>query len=289
MLVKILDKIRCSRCLSKFSLESIIINNDDCIEGFLYCKCNRYPIVNGIVILIDDIINYFTTRTNILGELITHSSNALKNYLKDVAKKIDKHKIRMDRYEINGNAFSLYNNAFNDFYDHVSNIIIKNLKGSYLEIGSGKGYVVNNVSNYTPFALGVDRSFSMIKAARSNKYANTEFIVADINILTFIGFNTLATINTLDLLDLKQFINMLKRSMKINDMLIIIDPYDFRDQNGDPIRAYDGNKIRSILMSNGFIIDTLNESYIPWILKINERAYMIYFSDLIIARPNNLI
>ncbi len=284
MLVKILDSIRCSRCLSKLSLEPIIMDDKDCIEGLLYCKCRSYPIVDGIALLIYDIIDYFTTRTKILGELIINSSNTLQSYLRDIAKKIDKHKISIDRYESNGNAFNLYNRLDDNFYNYVSNIIVENLKGGYLEIGSGIGNIVNNVSNYTEIALGIDRSFSMVKIARKKRYINAEFIVADIDLISFTGFNTLAIINTLDLLDPLYFIRSIKRSMNSNDILIIIDPYDFRDKNGDPIRLYNSYNIRSILESNGFIIDTLDHSYIPWILKVNERVYILYFSDLIIAR-----
>ncbi len=52
--------------------------------------------------------------------------------------------------------------------------------------------------------------------------------------------------------------------------------------------SYDGKGVRKLLAQTGFGIDrsTAKESYIPWVLRIRKRAYLLYFADLVIARKN---
>lgn len=86
-----MDMLRCVRCYRKLELHSIINNKDECIEGILYCNCGiSYPIVDGIAILINDLIEYFASRRSILGYLLVNSSNRMREYLKFIAQSLPK-------------------------------------------------------------------------------------------------------------------------------------------------------------------------------------------------------
>ncbi len=202
----------------------------------------------------------------------------MREYLKSIAKSFPK-KVYYDRYEMN--ALDIYKHIDHKFYDRIAEIIIDNLKDNYLEIGCATGIIADKVGEHIDTVIGVDRSFNMVKNARKHK--NGEFIVADLLALPFKEFD-IVSINTLDLFEPDLFIRTIKKSIK--DTLILVDPYDFRDDNGDPLNCYDGRAIRSILERHGFKIasNTIEEQYIPWRLRINDRAYIQYFSDLIIAK-----
>ena len=49
---------------------------------------------------------------------------------------------------------------------------------------------------------------------------------------------------------------------------------------------FDSIQIRKRLEKFGYKIKN-EESYIPWIMKINERSYLFYFVDFIEAKKNN--
>ncbi|GIU72806.1 MAG: hypothetical protein KatS3mg003_2285 [Candidatus Nitrosocaldaceae archaeon] len=280
MLASILDELICPKCNSKLELEAIKSIGEECIEGFLYCKCNSYPIIEGIAIVMDDIYGYFASRRSILDHLLINSGGKMKEYLIDVARSISKD-FRTDRYE--KQALQLYKHIDINFYRCIANKIIDLNSNECLEVGSGTGVLTNLIANRMEIAIGVDRSFNMVKRSRKNKHKNAEFIVADISSLPFRKFDTIAALNIIDLFKPERFIRSVKRI--IANKLVLVDPYDFRDENGDPVEMYDGIKIRGILEEEGFKIDdnSKDEQYIPWLLRINRRAYMIYLTDLIIA------
>lgn len=175
----------------------------------------------------------------------------------------------------------LYQYTDNVFHNMIAKTIVKYLGDNCLEIGCGAGGVANKVAEHIDTVIGIDKSFNMIKKARINNKA--EFIVADLLSLPFQDFD-IVSINTLDLFEPRLFIRSIKKCIK--NTLILVDPYDFRDSTGDPIDSYDGRVIRRILVEEGFEIDdkTREEQYIPWRVRINDRAYMLYLADLIIDK-----
>ena len=66
--------------------------------------------------------------------------------------------------------------------------------------------------------------------------------------------------------------------------MILIDPYHFVDDKGKG--KFNSIQIRKILEKFGYKINN-QESYIPWIMKINERSYLFYFVDFIEAKKND--
>ena len=164
-----------------------------------------------------------------------------------------------------------------------------NLNGVGLDIGCSFGSSTFELSKKLTYVFGIDLSFSFILEARKimhdKKIRNVEFIVADAINLPFKlkFFHSIAALNVIDRLDFNKLIFSINCSIKKNGKLILIDPYHFVDDkrkgNFDPIQ------IRKILEEFGYTINN-EESYIPWIMKINERSYLLYFVDFIEAKKN---
>jgi ubiquinone/menaquinone biosynthesis C-methylase UbiE len=160
-----------------------------------------------------------------------------------------------------------------------------NLKGIGLDIGCSIGSSTFELAKRLPFVFGVDLSFSFILRARkimTDKMSkNIEFLVSDAIALPFESsyFQSIIALNLVDRVDPKKLIVSINRCIKDNGKLILIDPYHFVNNSND---QFDSIQIRKIIEKFGFNIST-NESYIPWIVKMNERAYLFYFVDFIVA------
>ena len=85
-------------------------------------------------------------------------------------------------------------------------------------------------------------------------------------------------------MDFNKLILSINNCIKKNGKLILADPYHFVDDNGKD--KFDSIQIRKRLEKFGYKINN-EESYIPWILKMNERSYLFYFVDFIEAKKNN--
>jgi SAM-dependent methyltransferase len=115
---------------------------------------------------------------------------------------------------------------------------------------------------------------------------NMEFIVTDATNLPFKSkfFHSIVALNVIDRLDFNKLIFSVNNSIKKNGKLILIDPYHFVDDTGKD--NFDSSQIRKRLEKFGYKINN-EESYIPWIMKINERSYLFYFVDFIEAKKND--
>jgi SAM-dependent methyltransferase len=181
--------------------------------------------------------------------------------------------------------------SFSEFYDNVTDLILKKFPNCSmcLDLGCAIGIGTSALARKYSVVLGVDQSFSFVwEARRRNDSHNLEFLVADTLKLPFPNgmFDLIIALNILDLLEPSDFLMHVKELSRKNGELVIADPYDFRDQKGDPQNIHDGKSIRRMLRSNGYVIDKdfRHESYLPWIIRINRRAYLVYFADFIIAK-----
>jgi SAM-dependent methyltransferase/uncharacterized protein YbaR (Trm112 family) len=294
----------------KLDLDSILQVGDDCIEGFLSCKyCNtEYPILDGVPLLVENFNKYASQRINTFGKWIVNcKSSRIKSYLKSEGLKI--HGPTMsDRYEENGSWYDSYLHLRYDFPrdDRLLSSLKKEIKpdniykmladenlsldGIGLDIGCSIGSSTFELSKKLSYVFGIDLSFSFILEARkimqNRTIDNIEFVVADATNLPFEShfFQSIVALNVIDRIDFYKLVSSVNGCLKKQGKLIIIDPYDFVDNNSKD--KLDSIQVRRKLESMGYNTEP-GDSYIPWILKVNERCYLFYFVDLVVATKIN--
>lgn len=310
---KIALDFRCVNRVCKkgnLDLDSILQVGDECIEGFLSCKlCNtQYPILEGVPLLVENFSKYASQRINTFGKWIVKcKSSRIKTYLKSEGPKI--HGPTMsDRYEENSRWYESYLHFRQDFPldDKLLPLLKKEIKpdniykmltdenlsldGIGLDIGCSIGSSTFELSKKLSYVFGIDLSFSFILEARkimqSRKIYNIEFIVADATNLPFEShfFQSIVALNVIDRIDFYKLVSSVNGCIKKQGKLVLIDPYDFVDNNSKD--KLDSIRIRQELESMGYNTE-YGDSYIPWILRVNERCYLFYFVDLVVATKIN--
>jgi len=160
------------------------------------------------------------------------------------------------------------------------------LSGIGLDIGCSFGSSTFVLAKRLPFVFGVDTSFSFILEARKIMHdtmtKNVEFIVSDAINLPFESrfFQSVVALNLVDRVDPHKLMDSINSSIRDNGKLILIDPYHFVNVNTN--NQFGSIQIRKIVEKLGYKINS-NESYVPWIVKMNERSYLFYFVDFIVA------
>jgi SAM-dependent methyltransferase/uncharacterized protein YbaR (Trm112 family) len=309
LIKKIISDLHCVNNSCKrngLTLESLREVGDECIEGFLSCNvCNsQYPIVQGVPIILQNFHEYARERIITYGKWIINSkSSKLKDFLRSVGMKIH-FPTSNDIYEENNILYKayLYNHHHYHFEDRLLSLLKKkiepnhiykmlgkknlNLNGIGLDIGCCFGSSTFELAKRLPFVFGVDLSFSFIREARNIMHdkmtKNVEFIVSDAINLPFESrfFQSIIALNLVDRVDPHKLMASINRCIKDNGKLILIDPYHFVNENSND--QFDSIQIRKIVEKLGYKINS-NESYVPWIVKMNERSYLFYFVDFIVA------
>jgi SAM-dependent methyltransferase/uncharacterized protein YbaR (Trm112 family) len=310
MIERIVSDLRCvnNSCSKKgLTLESLLEIGDECIEGFLTCNiCNsKYPVIQGIPIVLQNFHEYARRRIVIYGKWITNSkSSGLKDFLRSVGMKIH-FPTSNDLYEENNLLYRTYLYNYNNYHlddrllsllkrkiepDHIYKMLGKmnlNLSGIGLDIGCSFGSSTFELAKRLPFVFGVDLSFSFILEARKMMHdkmvKNVEFIVSDAIHLPFESrfFQSVVTLNLVDRVDPHKLIDSINSCINDNGKLILIDPYHFVNENSN--EQSNSIQIRKMVEKLGYKIES-KESYIPWILRMNQRSYLFYFVDLIVAK-----
>lgn len=279
--------VRCSKCLGR--LEADILREDlEIEEGFLQCaKCDAvFPIIGKIAIL-RDFVNYLSNRPRLGGELtLTSKSTAMKAFVKKALGQIKKN--QCDVSIIEKRWAEIYTkNKNSKFY----NVIKRHLdsvdaSGTVIEHGCSVGIIAEYLARTHSQVFGVDRSYHALTAAKNSNMPNLDYFVADSLDGRFGKFDTVVALNLFELVEPRQLLKSLARQVAHGGFLILSDPYDYeRGEKSvrEPLRE---KSVRRILEKNGFAITkgTTKPSFIPWTLRLYDRAALQYKVDLVIGK-----
>ena len=91
-------------------------------------------------------------------------------------------------------------------------------------------------------------------------------------------FDLVFGLNIIEFVSITKLLEEVHYLLKPHSIFIISSPYDYNRENIYE-QKMDDIVIRKTIEKNGFEIShrTQRESFIPWILKINERTYLFYF------------
>lgn len=288
-------------------------NKNECLEGFLICPdCKSiFPIISGIAVIVKNIIEYASERLVTFGKWYSNcESEKMKSYLKDISTKLVKNSLEENRYEDDGRYFQTYKWLHNenfesdkflhllrwkikpsDVYRKLTSGINFEPEGIALDLGCALGLSTMELSKKFSFVFGIDHSFSFMLEAKKKSIeagiTNIEFFVSDILELPFKNqkFDLIFGLNIIEFVPLEKLLPLVHYLLKPHSMFVTTTPYDYNREIVHNPNLND-QALRIALEKNGFeiTIKTKKESFIPWILKINERTYLFYFLDLIESR-----
>jgi SAM-dependent methyltransferase len=296
-------------------MESFLEENGDCLEGILTCEnCgSKFPIIAGVGIIVGDFSTYAANRVQVFGNWIVETKSAeLRAFLREKGMTIHKSENNMNQYDdsewFRPFTWTHYEYSLDDrmlsmlrwkirpdeIYRKVANLIENSMTQVGLDLGCSVGSAAILMAKKLSFVFGIDLSFSFIAEARRRmkemEMQNVEFIVCDSTKMPFGQkyFDIVAALNLIGRLDLENTIQSVSNLIKSDGKLFMADPYDVDNNIAQGTRSrINGAELRRLLEKSGYSImarTKKSESFIPWIVKINQRCYLFYFVDFIEAR-----
>ena len=283
--------LRCINCSGKLDIE-ILKETTEIYEGFLICReCKeRFPIINGIPIMMKSFVNYIQVRISLGGNLLLLSkTKKMKDFVKTSLSKIKKSSSDLSIiekrweqiYQINKNS---------KFYLQILQKLSKLQSSKFvLEHGASIGIVSKSLATKHENVFGIDTSFYAVNTAKKNSQQNTDFFVSDSLFHPFgrKKFDIVIAMNILELVEPVELFNVMFKQLK-NGYIVICDPYDYeRGQQSVKKPLYE-NDIRKEIHQYGLSIvyNTKIPSSFSWNLKINSRTTLNYKVDLVIAKKS---
>ena len=274
--------------------EIVSINLSDIFEKLEYFNLKLLTIIQSKIDYLYQKIDYLEKRLMSPSEKIIAQNVLIKNYLDRITismksslnnlswSKIDKTKIE-DRW-----AQIYSNNKKNKFYKTIEKYLEVIPKSKLvLEYGCSIGIISEQLSNSSEMVFGVDKSFNAIQIAKKNKKSNADYFVSDFTATPFTNkkFDLIIALNVLELMEPNILLKQISKQISSGN-IVISDPYDYeRGINSvkDPINEY---ILRKNLKKLKFKISTKTKesSFIPWNLKLHDRASLNYKVDIVIAK-----
>jgi 2-polyprenyl-3-methyl-5-hydroxy-6-metoxy-1,4-benzoquinol methylase/uncharacterized protein YbaR (Trm112 family) len=284
-----LKHLRCIKCLGR--LEADILRQDfEIEEGFLYCKnCSAiFTIINKIAIL-RDLANYLSVRPRLGGELVLVSrTDTMKSFVKKALTQIKRG--QKDLSIIEKRWAQIYaKNRGSKFYTTIKNAFDSaNLTGTVMEHGCSIGIIAEYLAKSNMHVFGIDRSYYALTYAKKSDMKNLDYFVADSQEHPFgrSKFDMVVALNLFELIEPAPLLKLLSRQVAVGGLLVISDPYDYERGESSVKMPLREDLVRAELEKNGLAVtkDTTKPSFIPWTLKLYDRAVLQYKVDLIIGK-----
>ncbi len=282
-------RVCCVRCGKKLSLE-VLKKDTEITEGFLFCAyCGlHFPIIGKIPIMWDDFAIYLSNRPRLGGMLYTKAvTPRLKLYIKDKLGSMPKNHVDVSLVEKRWS--SIYEkNKKSKFYDVVKKYLDKaSNSGTTLEHGCSVGIMTQHLAK-SHDVFGIDKSYYAIEIAKKSDSENLDYFVADSLSHPFgkVKFDSVVGLNLFEIIEPKLLLRSLSKQVKKGGVLILSDPYDFERGEKSVKEPMYEKSIRSELVRLGFSIsrETKKPAFLPWDLKLHQRAILKYKVDLIIGK-----
>ena len=196
---------------------------------------------------------------------------------------------KIDKTKIEERWAQIYNtNKNNEFYK-----IIKSYLGTIpksklvLEYGCSIGITTKHISDSSEMVFGIDKSFNAIHLAKRNQKNNLDYIVSDFASTPFKNkkFDLIIGLNILELMEPNILLKQISKQIS-SGYIMITDPYDYERGINSVKHPVNEVLLRKNLRELKFKINKKTEkpSFIPWNLKLYDRASLNYKVDIVIAK-----